>query len=194
MKPSILQQAFLLCVVTVLLLVASTAFAVLMTVDFGRQVRFELTDQHGRRVSARDFSGKYALAYFGFTHCPKICPTQMTKISFIVDALDGQLSGVPIVPVFLSVDPERDTVPRVREYIGRFHPSFVGLTGQRAEIARAASSFQSVLPPRRYGSADYQVTHPAVIYLVGPDGRLVTHIPYAASTTDGLALIHEAVL
>ena len=193
MKPSTIQQAYLLGLVVALLLAASTAFAVLMTVDLDRRVSFDLTDHDGRRVSHRDLSGKYALVYFGFTHCPKICPTQMTKISSIVDTLGGRLAGVPVVPVFLSVDPERDTVRRVREYVSRFHPAFVGLTGHRVEIARAASSFRSVLPPPNDGSADYEVAHQSVIYLVGPDGRVVAHIPYAAGMADSLARIKEVV-
>lgn len=194
MAPTTLQKICLQGFIVTLLLAASTTFAVLMKVDLDPRVDFELTNQHGRRMSEADFEGKYALAYFGFTHCAAICPAQMTKVSAIVNALGGRLDELPVVPVFLSVDPERDSVARVREYVGRFHPDFVGLTGERSELERAASSFRSALAPKESGGAGYQVAHPAVLYLVGPDSRLLAHIPFAASTADSLARIRELVL
>ncbi len=194
MVPTTIQKTGLLGFVAVLLLVASTAFAVLIKVDLDPRVRFELTNQHGHHVSEQDFAGRYALAYFGFTHCLQTCPAQMTKVSAIVDALGGSLGGLPIVPVFLSVDPERDTVARVREYVHRFHPDFVGLTGERSDLARAASSFRSALAPRAGAGAGFEIAHPAVLYLVGPDNRLLTHVDFSASTTESLARIREAVL
>jgi protein SCO1/2 len=195
MQPSPARKLILLGFVASLLAVVAAAFAVLMKDSFDRQVQFELFDQSGAQVSAQDFAGKYLLAFFGFTHCPQICPTQMSRVSAIVDALGGRISQTSIVPVFISVDPERDTIARVRDYVSRFHPAFIGLTGPQFQVARTLKSFRSILPPApKTAASNYDVPHTAVIYLIGPDGRLLTHLPGDSGTTESLARIREAVL
>ena len=183
----------MLVIVILLVFAASATFAVLSTDSFDRRIRFELTGDDGMRVSEADFHGKYALVFFGFTHCPMICPTQMAKITAIVESLDGRLAGKPLVPVFISIDPARDTVDRVGKYVDRFHPAFVGLTGHRIEIARAARSFRTTLPPSaRDPATNYDIAHPAILYLVSPEGNLLAHVPYGVGATEGAARLREA--
>ncbi|MDA7948055.1 MAG: SCO family protein, partial [Hyphomicrobiaceae bacterium] len=93
---------------------------------------FTLTDHNGRRVTEKDFSGKHILVFFGYTFCPDICPAELQVMSAALDALGGKAKEV--TPVFITVDPKRDTVEQMKSYVENFHPSLVGLTGSAEEI------------------------------------------------------------
>src|SRR3954467_7369032 len=98
---------------------------------------FTLTDQNGRRVSDRDFEGRYRIMYFGFTHCPDVCPTDLAIIGQALRRFEKRdpARAARVTPIFVSVDPERDTPAVLKEYVGAFHPRLVGLTGTQEQIA-----------------------------------------------------------
>jgi protein SCO1 len=137
---------------------------------------FTLVDQDGKAVSEKDFAGRYALIYFGFTYCPAICPTELQKISAALRTLetDAPALATKIQPVFISVDPERDTPAVLREYVKLFHPRLTGLTGTPAQVEavkKAYRIYSAKVQPE--GATEYTVDHSSFIYLMGPDGRLL---------------------
>jgi len=132
---------------------------------------FELVDGEGRPVTEASLRGKLALVFFGFTHCPDVCPTELQAVGQAMDLLGPQAEGVR--PVFITVDPERDTPARMKDYVGLFHPSIMGLTGTPEQVARAARAwrvyYNKVTPP---GASEYLMDHSAFTYLMGRDGSL----------------------
>ncbi|MBX9795528.1 SCO family protein [Sphingomonas sp.] len=141
---------------------------------------FTLTDQHGKRVSDRDFAGKYRIFYFGYTFCPDVCPVDVMRLSAGLKALEARnpALGARVVPIFVSVDPARDTPARLKEFAANFHPRLVALTGSQAEIDAVARRFavpHQALPPRADGS--YLVDHGRAAYLFGPDGKPLAILP-----------------
>ncbi|XP_057435260.1 protein SCO1 homolog 1, mitochondrial [Lotus japonicus] len=133
---------------------------------------FHLTNHHGKRVTEKDFLGKWTVMYFGFTHCPDICPDELQKLAVAVDKIKEK-SGIEIVPVFISVDPERDTVEQVSEYVKEFHPKLIGLTGSSDEIKSVARAYRVYYMKTAEEDSDYLVDHSIVMYLMGPDMNYV---------------------
>lgn len=139
---------------------------------------FELVNQDGRTVTQADFAGKLMLVYFGFTYCPDICPAELLVMSQALDALGDQASQV--VPVFITVDPKRDTPEKMKEYVAAFHPSFVGLTGSEEQVSAAAKAYRVYY---RYAAAkpggelgdDYRVDHTSYVYLMDREGKYLAH-------------------
>ncbi|RLJ62706.1 SCO family protein [Sulfurisoma sediminicola] len=131
-------------------------------------------------VSLRDFRGKVVLVYFGYTYCPDICPTSLTATAQALGRLaPAELAQVQTI--FISVDPERDTPNRLKEYGAFFHPSIIGITGAPAEIAEVARRYgASYAKQQLAGASNYVVDHSALTYVVAPDGRLVGALPHAA--------------
>src|SRR5690606_16968628 len=101
---------------------------------------FALTDQHGKKVSSEDFRGRVMLVFFGFTHCPDICPTTVSNLSKMMDALGSDADE--IVPVFITVDPERDTPEVMKNYLANFDERFVGLTGSMDDIKKTSKAYK----------------------------------------------------
>ena len=134
---------------------------------------FALTDQTGRAVSAQDFRGQFMLIYFGYTHCPDVCPTGLSVVTQAMLTLGD--AGDEVQPLFITFDPERDTVSVLAEYMPHFHPRFLGLTGSREQVFAAANAF-GVEVSATYAAdtpgIDYSMNHSAFTYLVGPDGQL----------------------
>lgn len=143
---------------------------------------FALTDHTGKRVTDRDFLGKHMLIMFGFTYCPDICPSGLQVISAALEQLDPQKAS-RIVPVFVSVDHERDTPEQLALYIKSFHPRLVGLTGTAEEIAAAAKAYRVYYKKTNdeKSTAGFTYDHSALIYLMGPDGAYVAHFSHGAS-------------
>ncbi|XP_068611360.1 protein SCO2 homolog, mitochondrial [Brachionichthys hirsutus] len=137
---------------------------------------FSLLDHRGRRRTKEDLLGRWVLLYFGFTHCPDICPDELDKLSAVVSALDGDASLPPVQPVFITVDPERDDVPALARYVRDFHPRLIGLTGTVEEV-RAAGRDYRVYASRgpEDEDGDYLVDHSVLIYLLGPDGLFLDY-------------------
>jgi protein SCO1/2 len=136
---------------------------------------FALTDHTGKRVTDRDFRGKSLLVFFGFTFCPDVCPAGLQVIAAALDKLGPKAERLQ--PLFVTLDPERDTPAQLAQYVASFHPRLIGLTGTQAEIDAVAKAyrvyFKRVEDPK--STAGYSIDHSAIIYLMGPDGAYVTH-------------------
>jgi protein SCO1/2 len=137
---------------------------------------FTLVDGQGHTVTDRDLRGRSALIYFGYTFCPDVCPTTLTTVAAALDALGPEADRVR--PVFISIDPRRDTPAVVRDYVAAFSPRLLGLTGTPAEVAAAARAFRVYYAEHRTGDGplDYTMDHSSILYLMGPDGRLTALI------------------
>jgi protein SCO1/2 len=135
---------------------------------------FSLVDEHGQPVSDTDFRGSWLLIFFGFTHCPDVCPTTLGTVALIMDDLGAD--GDALQPLFITVDPARDTPNVVGAYVAVFHPKIIGLTGSEEQVASAAASHRAyyakvaVPDDTGTGSDDYGVDHSAHLYLMDPDG------------------------
>uniref|UniRef100_A0A8D0ECL4 Synthesis of cytochrome C oxidase 1 n=1 Tax=Salvator merianae TaxID=96440 RepID=A0A8D0ECL4_SALMN len=137
---------------------------------------FSLSDHQGRQKSDRDYLGQWLLIYFGFTHCPDICPEELEKMVQVVDEIDEIPSLPDVTPLFITIDPERDTKEAIATYIKEFSPKLIGLTGTKDEIdqvARAYRVYYSSGPKDE--DNDYIVDHTIIMYLIGPDGRFVDY-------------------
>jgi cytochrome oxidase Cu insertion factor (SCO1/SenC/PrrC family) len=142
---------------------------------------FELTDQTGHVRTERDFRGKLMLVYFGFTYCPDICPTDLQAIGLALDKLGSDAASVQ--PLFITVDPERDTAEHLAQYVPIFHPRLIGLTGNPAAIRKAADAYKVYYAKIPLGKAtdDYTVDHTAFIYLMDRDGNYLGFFPPGTS-------------
>lgn len=148
---------------------------------------FSLVDQDGRRVTEKDFLGKYMLVFFGYTYCPDVCPTELQVMTAALDQMGTTADRIQ--PVFVSIDPERDTPPVMKAYVANFGPRLVGLTGTPEEVAGIARAYRVYYAKAGNGSGkDYLMDHSSIIYLMGPDGRFLTHMAY---TTDAAKLAQE---
>jgi cytochrome oxidase Cu insertion factor (SCO1/SenC/PrrC family) len=146
---------------------------------------FELTDQTGNRRSDKDFRGKLVVLYFGYTYCPDVCPTELQSIALALDKLGKAAEAVQ--PLFITVDPERDTPARLAEFVVSFHPRLVGLTGSLADIRKTAIAYRTFFVKNSATApGDYSVDHTGFIYLVGRDGRYLGFLP-PDSTPDTIA-------
>jgi protein SCO1/2 len=132
---------------------------------------FALSTPDGRRVTDTTFRGKWLLVYFGYTSCPDVCPTTLSAMALALDKL-GPLAD-KVQPVFITVDPERDTSKIVGEYVKDFDPRFVGLVGSPQEIGTAAEQFHVYYRVRQLGNNEYVVDHSSFIYLIDPNGAFV---------------------
>ncbi|XP_044042723.1 protein SCO2 homolog, mitochondrial isoform X2 [Siniperca chuatsi] len=140
------------------------------------QGNFSLLDHRGQRRTKKDFLGSWVLLYFGFTHCPDICPDELDKLSAVVSALDRDASLPPVQPVFITVDPDRDDVPALARYVKDFHPRLIGLTGTSEEVKHAGRDYRVYASPGpKDEDGDYIVDHTILIYLVSPDGLFLDY-------------------
>lgn len=137
-----------------------------------------LVNHKGETVTDKNFRGKYLIVYFGYTYCPDICPNELGIISQALDDLGGKAEKV--TPLFITVDPERDTVEQLAQYVENFHKNFVGLTGTAEQIKGAAKAYRIYYAKAKdeNSSADYSMDHSSLIYLMGTDGEYVAHFPY----------------
>ncbi|MBK1658200.1 SCO family protein [Paracraurococcus ruber] len=132
---------------------------------------FTLVDQAGRTVTERDYAGRWALVYFGYSFCPDVCPTELGTMAAALDAMGP--AGERVVPIFITVDPERDTPAHLADYVSRFHPRMQGLTGSPEQVAEAARRYRVYFArARSANNTDYLMDHSSFIYLVGPDARV----------------------
>ena len=167
---------------------AAVAGAITIAVAFVRAenpapiASFNLSDQSGAPVTERDFAGRHLLVFFGFTNCAQACPTQMAKLSAAMAELQQSGHADDITPVFVSVDPERDTPEQVAHFLDQYDQRFVGLTGSRPALAAAAATFKAYLQGAPIpGARDYDVVHASTVYIVDPDSRIIDTV---AGSTD----------
>lgn len=141
---------------------------------------FALTNSKGQTVRWGDFAGKYRIVYFGYTFCPDVCPTDMQRVSQGLKALKASApdKAGKIVPLFITVDPERDTQAVVGEFAAAFSPDIIGLTGTPDQIAAAAKAFKVFYQKgEAQPGGGYLVDHSNVVYLFGPDGAPIATLP-----------------
>jgi len=136
---------------------------------------FSLIDEAGRMVDEMSVRGKYTLIFFGFTHCRVVCPRALGKLTRVLDRL-GPLAG-KVQPLYITVDPERDTPDVLRAFLKEHYPRFIGLTGSREQIDRAKRAFRVFAQRRDAGAGDYVIPHTAITYVLDPAGRFIDHWP-----------------
>lgn len=139
---------------------------------------FSLVDHTGKQVTEQDFRGKLMLMFFGFTNCPDVCPSELQVMTAALDQLGAKAADV--VPVFVTVDPERDTVEQMAQYVANFSPRLVGLTGTPAQIAAAAKAWRVYYAKvnDESSTAGYTMDHSAIVYLMGRNGEYLAHFAY----------------
>ena len=178
-----------------------------LTAPSSTAASFNLVDQRGQPVTDKDFRGSFVLVYFGYTYCPDVCPLGLQRMSQAIEALGPD--GERIVPIFITVDPERDTSKVLAAYASHFHPRLIGLTGTREQIdaakrAYGVRSFKLFLPPtfddedsERSDDSDnsrYLMQHSASTYLVNPDGKLESTFPHEISPREMAQQLHKRVV
>jgi protein SCO1/2 len=152
--------------------------------DYGKSL--ELTDHTGRGRKLEDFRGKAVVVFFGFTHCPDVCPTTLGEVSQAIKQLGADAERVQVL--FVTVDPERDTRDVLAQYVTAFDPRFLGLYGDAAATQRAAKEFKVYYEKRKSGDS-YSIDHSAQTYVIDPQGRLrlfVRHDRLGADLPDDL--------
>jgi protein SCO1/2 len=165
-------------IVVALLILATGAFVWLTQGGTASLVggSFSLENGNGQLVTDRDFRGKYMLVYFGYTFCPDVCPTTLTEVADAMDKLGAKADKLQ--PIFITVDPKRDTPQVIKQYAAAFSPRLVGLTGSPDQIATVAKEYRVYYAEHRTGPGpnDYAMDHSSVLYLMGPDGKFVAPI------------------
>lgn len=181
---------------------ALTAVGILLSGDTREQAStgaaaiggpFRLTDQNGARVTPQDFSGRYMLIYFGYTYCPDVCPLTLANMTQALDLLPED-EAEKVVPIFITVDPERDTVEQLAEYAPSFGPDLVALTGTDAEIKAATRAYRVYFNKVENDEVGaYLMDHSGFVYLMGPDGKYRTHFSHSTTPEEMAEAIRETV-
>jgi protein SCO1 len=130
---------------------------------------FKLVDQNGDTVTNTDLNGKWLLVYFGYTHCPDACPTALNNIALALSDLGPEKKEVR--PVFITIDPERDTAKALKDYVSAFAAPILALTGSATDIAQAASEYRVYYAKHPEPGGDYSMDHTSIIYVMDPKGR-----------------------
>ena len=151
---------------------------------FGKSL--ELTDHHGKPRTLADFRGKVVTVFFGFTHCPDVCPTTLAEMAQVMKALGPDADRVQVL--FVTVDPERDTQQVLQQYVPAFHPAFLGLHGDAAATARAAKEFKVYFNKQPGKSGGYSVDHSAGTFILDQQGRLRLFAQYGQGAP---AFVHD---
>jgi protein SCO1/2 len=177
------------------------AYALLLSFSPGDRVQssgkalvggpFTLVDPTRKTVTDQDFRGRYMLIFFGFTHCPDICPAELQVMAGALDQLGDKASKV--VPIFITLDPERDTPEVVGAYVKNFGPNIVGLTGSMDAISAAAQAYRVSFSKfqDQNSETDYTIDHSALAYLMGTNGEYITHIPYGTSVAQMVDILNR---
>lgn len=148
---------------------------------------FALTDQDGKTVRDSDFAGKYRIVYFGYSYCPDICPVDVQKLMRGLAMFEkaDPARGARIQPIFITIDPERDTPAALKPFVSRYHPRLIGLTGTPEQIAEVAKAYV-VTYHKVPGSAPdrYLMAHSQLAFLMDPDGKPLALLPLDDPSTD----------
>jgi protein SCO1/2 len=146
---------------------------------------FRLTDQNGRTVTDQDLRGHPFLVFFGFTHCPDVCPTTLFEVSEVLGKLGPDAERVSAL--FVSIDPERDKPEQMKDYLSSFNPRLVGLTGDPEAIAAIAKAYRVYVKKVPLDHGDYTMDHTALVYLMDKEGRFVAPFNLKRTTEDAAA-------
>ena len=152
--------------------------------SFGKSLT--LTDHNGQRRTLADFKGKVVTVFFGFTHCPDVCPTTLAEMATVMKELGGDASRVQVL--FVTVDPDRDTPDVLKRYVPVFHPTFLGMTGSAEDIAGTAKEFKIFYQKQKLPDGAYTMDHSAGTYILDGQGRLRLFASYGAGAP---ALLHD---
>lgn len=154
---------------------------------------FSLTSTTGEAVTEQTYAGRLMLVYFGFTHCPDICPSGLQIISSALDQLGA--NAVKVAPLFITLDPERDTQAKLGAYLKSFHPQLIGLTGSPNAIGVTTKAYRVYAKKVEQGTlpGDYTIDHTGFMYLMGSDGKFVTHFPHNVSADKLSAALATAI-
>lgn len=148
---------------------------------------FTLTDQNGKEVTEASWPGQYLLVYFGFTHCPDVCPTGLGKLTDALNALPAD-TVAKIQPLFITIDPARDTVKDMKAYVTLFHKKLIGLSGTQQQIDTVIKNFrvyaQKQTDPKHPDDKNYMMNHSSFTYLVAPDGQVIDVYSHDATAKD----------
>jgi len=144
---------------------------------------FNLIDQNGKAVTDQDFKGKYMLIYFGYTFCPDVCPTTLSTMGDALNMLTPEQMA-KVVPIFITIDPERDTPELLASYVHNFHEKMLGLTGPLAEIKKVAKAYKVYFGKANEDDPDgnYTMDHGSTTYFMGPDGTYAAHFSHGISS------------
>lgn len=137
---------------------------------------FSLTNHKGESVSEKDFAGKYMLIFFGYSFCPDVCPTELSKVTVALDMLEKQGRSIDnLQPLFITIDPERDTPKQLSEYLSLFHSKYIGLTGTAEEIAKVAKTYQVYYKKSDINdtSDSYLMDHMSITFLLDGSARRI---------------------
>ena len=158
---------------------------------------FTLVDQDGKTVTDRDFAGRYRLIYFGYTYCPDVCPTDLQKLMRGLKAFEASAPalGAKVQPIFITIDPARDTVAVMKDYVAGFDPRLIGLTGSEAEIAQAVRAYRVYASKAATTAADgsYLVDHSTFTFLMDGNGQYVTHFGHDTTSDEMAQKLKELV-
>jgi protein SCO1 len=152
---------------------------------------FSLKTHDGRDVTDRSFADQFLLIYFGYTNCPDVCPTDLLEMQQTLETLGAR--GRVVQPLFITIDPARDTAEKLALYVQGFHPRLLGLTGSEAQVAAAAKAYRVHRRKAQGAGDDYTVDHSANLYFVGPDGRFLTLFP-AGTNAGAMAAVMKRYL
>ena len=152
---------------------------------------FALIDHSGQAVSDGDFRGQIVLMVFGYTFCPDVCPTTLSRVAEALDLLDRGADQVQ--PLFVTIDPQRDSPDVLAAYVKAFHPRMVGLTGTADQVREITGNYRVYHAKAGADDSDYLMDHSAFIYLIGADGRLLTYLRHDA-TPEAIAAVIEPLL
>jgi len=186
----LISSAFLaglvLCFAVILLVAGRDVNPIAQTAAIGGP--FELVDQDGRAVSDRDFKGRPFLVFFGFTHCPDVCPTTLFEISEVLRALGPDADKVNAL--FVTVDPERDGPAQIKDYLSSFDPHLRGATGDPAAVAAMTKAYRVYAKkvPQENG---YTMDHTAIVYLMDKQGRFVAPFSLKRGTVEAAAELRK---
>lgn len=145
---------------------------------------FTLMGQDGKNVTDADFRGRFMLIYFGYTFCPDVCPTALGSVAAALDQL-SPAERAKVAPIFISVDPERDTPAVLKDYVAAFAPDMVGLTGTPEQLAPVVKSFKVYAAKAKGDDPQaYTMDHSSILYLMGPDGKFLVHFPHGTSAAE----------
>jgi protein SCO1/2 len=152
---------------------------------------FSLVDQNGKSVTDADMKGKPFLVFFGFTHCPDVCPTTLFEASEVMKALGRDAERVGML--FVTVDPERDTPAAMKEYLSNFDPHLRALTGDAAALAAVAKSYRVYYKKVPLDGGDYTMDHTAIVYLMDKNGRFVAPFSFKRTPDAAAAELRKAI-